>query len=309
VKELKDLISNNSMEKELKQIKRNLVNDERFLQYIRQHQLKLNAEIVDNSLMNLLTFNDYFFKCEGCPGLDHCRQEIRGHRPELVQENDRLHLVYKPCQYQREYERKQAISNNISAFYMPKSILNAGIETINIATEGNQSRNQAINKVFSFAASYNGKHYQKGAYLFGPFGVGKTYILAAMANELAKKNIKVAFVYLPDLIRELKSAIGKNNLEGLMDEIKQVQVLVLDDIGAEMGTAWVRDEILGPLLQYRLLEELPTFFTSNKSLDELITDYARTNDGTIDKMKANRLGDRIKALATELYIEGKNYRY
>jgi primosomal protein DnaI len=309
MKELKDLLSNNSMQKELKQIKRSLLTDERFLQYIRKEKLQLNEEIVENSLMNLLTFNDYFFKCEGCPGLEHCRQEIRGHRPELTQDKNRLHLVYKPCHYEREYERKQAISNNIRAFYMPKSILNAGIETINIAHEGNLSRNQAINKVFSFAATYNGKSYQKGVYLYGPFGVGKTYILAAMANELAKKNIKVAFVYLPDLIRELKSAIGKNNLEGLMDEIKQVQVLVLDDIGAEMGTAWVRDEILGPLLQYRLLEELPTFFTSNKSLDDLITDYSRTNDGTVDKMKANRLGDRVKALATELFIDGKNYRY
>lgn len=94
-----------------------------------------------------------------------------------------------------------------------------------------------------------------------------------------------------------------------MDEIKQIQVLILDDIGAEMVTTWVRDEIIGPLLQHRLADGKPTFFTSNRSIEELIESYSRTADGTVDKLKANRIGDRIKALATEIYVDGKNYRY
>ena len=48
-----------------------------------------------------------------------------------------------------------------------------------------------------------------------------------------------------------------------MDEIKLAEVLVLDDIGAEQSTPWVRDEILQVILQYRMQEDLPIFFTSN----------------------------------------------
>ena len=45
-----------------------------------------------------------------------------------------------------------------------------------------------------------------------------------------------------------------------------VPVLILDDIGSEMNTQWVRDEVLGPILQFRMLEELPTFFPLIKRL-------------------------------------------
>lgn len=305
MKDLKKLIEpNQEMQNQMMKIKRELVSERKLIQYMKEHDLPITEEMIDNSLMNLLTFNDQYFKCEGCKGLEWCQQDHIGYRPELVKNPDFIHLVYKSCQYQKEHEYKQAIASNIKAFYMPKNILNASFDQLDL-----NSRHQALSKVLNFASTYNSKTYQKGVYLYGPFGVGKTFILAAMANKLAKSGIKVAFVYLPDLIRELKSAIGSNKLESLMDHIKNVQVLVLDDIGAEMNSAWVRDEIVGPLLQYRLLEELPTFFTSNKSMEELIADYARTTDGTIDKSKASRIGDRIKSLASEVYVEGKNYRY
>ena len=53
------------------------------------------------------------------------------------------------------------------------------------------------------------------------------------------------------------------------DYIKKVPLLLIDDIGAEGLTAYNRDEVLCPLLQYRMDNYLPTFFTSNLSLKEL----------------------------------------
>lgn len=58
-----------------------------------------------------------------------------------------------------------------------------------------------------------------------------------------------------------KNAIGDGNVKTLVDEIKLSEVLILDDIGAEQSTAWVRDEILQVILQYRMQENLPTFFS------------------------------------------------
>ncbi len=53
----------------------------------------------------------------------------------------------------------------------------------------------------------------------------------------------------------VKNAIGDGNVKNLVDEIKQAEVLILDDIGAEQSTPWVRDEVLQVILQYRLKTE------------------------------------------------------
>ena len=41
--------------------------------------------------------------------------------------------------------------------------------------------------------------------------------------------------------------------------MREANILMLDDIGAEEVTPWVRDEVIGPLLHYRMVHELPTF--------------------------------------------------
>jgi len=48
--------------------------------------------------------------------------------------------------------------------------------------------------------------------------------------------------------------------------------LILDDIGAESISEWVRDEVLGAILQYRMSENLPTCYTSNFDY-ELLEQY------------------------------------
>ena len=53
------------------------------------------------------------------------------------------------------------------------------------------------------------------------------------------------------------------------------EVLILDDIGAEQSTPWVRDEILQVILQYRMQEDLPTFFTSNFDFEDLEKHFAK----------------------------------
>ncbi|NLG82508.1 MAG: primosomal protein DnaI [Bacilli bacterium] len=286
------------------EIKQNIINNKTLLKYCKENQIKLRDEVIDASLMNLVLFVDYHGKCEGCQGLHECKQINNGYRPILRDQQTHIHLLYTPCEYQLAFEAQNEIAQNIRSFYLPKKILNASFDTLDIA----EGRKEAIFKAATFAKTYQVGKFQKGLFLWGPFGVGKTYILAAMANALAKRHIKVALVYLPDMIRELRNALGHNNLEELLTEIKNVEVLILDDIGSEMHTQWVRDEIIGPLLQYRMLEEKPTFFTSNKTIDELIRDYAYTTDGVHDETKARRIGDRIKALAEEVKITGKNYR-
>ncbi|MDF2699887.1 MAG: primosomal protein DnaI [Haloplasmataceae bacterium] len=307
MKELSNLINKDlNISSKVDKIKQDILRDKNLLNDLNEYNIKLTEEKLNNSLINLITFSENNRKCLNCPGLEACTQENKGYRPILKDANNHVNLQYTACDHQKAFVAQQSLANNLRSFYMPKKILNASINDIDL---NDPSRVSIITKLLTFAKTYNGTTFQKGYYIYGNFGVGKTYLLAAMANELAKRNIKVAFVYLPDLIRELKSAIGTHNLESMMSEIKKIQVLILDDIGSEMSTQWVRDEIIGSILQYRMLDELPTFFSSNKSVDELIKFYSITNDNVKDEIKAERIGDRIKALTNEVKVMGKNYRY
>lgn len=306
MKEVGKLIQvDHDINRKVEVIKKNILNNKRLLSYCKECNIKLTEVKINNSLMNLLQFTENYEKCMSCGGLDTCKQVNQGFKPMLKDYNSFINIQYTSCDYQKAYEAQLEIANHLNSFYMPKKILNASLDNIDLDT----GKLEAVNRLATFAKSYTPSKFVKGVYLTGSFGVGKTYLLAAMANALAKRHILVALVYLPDMIRELKSAIGNHNLENLISKIKNVQVLILDDIGSEMNTQWVRDEILGPILQYRMLEELPTFFSSNKTIKELTTDYATTNDNVKSVSKAERIGDRIKALANEIPMKGKNYRY
>ena len=81
------------------------------------------------------------------------------------------------------------------------------------------------------------------------------------------KDLGIKFYY-PEFLRELKGRFGEDYNE-VFNKVRKAPLLLLDDIGAETVTNWNRDEILGSLLQYRMQEGLPTFFTSNNTIKEL----------------------------------------
>ena len=95
-----------------------------------------------------------------------------------------------------------------------------------------------------------------------------------------------------------------DDLEGTIAYLENVDLLLIDDIGAEKVSEWSRDEILGTILQTRMNNYKTTFFTSNYTIDELENHFAK--DG--DKVAAARIIERIKYLCEDIAIEGENRR-
>ena len=89
--------------------------------------------------------------------------------------------------------------------------------------------------------------------------------------------------------------------------MKTVELLLIDDIGAETMTEWSRDEVLGTILQYRMQEGLTTFFTSNLNINELEQHFSTSSKG-IEKVKAKRIIERIKFLTTQMTMISENRR-
>ena len=189
---------------------------------------------------------------------------------------------------------------------MPKDIKEASLKNI---YKDDKARLPIIKYFKEFMDHYHDDSKPKGIYLTGSFGSGKTYLIAALFNEMAKKGIKSILVYYPDFLRNLKASFSSENNEysEKFDHIKKIPLLLLDDIGAETVSNWSRDEILGSLLQYRMDNHLPTFFTSNLTLEELEKALSLTSTG-VDKVKARRIIERIKQLTVTLELVSKNRR-
>lgn len=218
-------------------------------------------------------------------------------------------MDYVRCEQKIREEERRDVANMIASMHMPKDVLQATIHDLSIDDE---SRVAIAQKAAQFVklTKETGQLPAKGFYLYGKFGVGKSFVLGALANELASIKIRSVVVFVPEFLREMKNAIGDNTLNEKIDYIKKAPVLMLDDLGAETMTAWTRDEILGgTIFHYRMAEQLPTFITSNFNYEELEHHLAQSQKGDIEVVKAGRIMERIKALTVPIEMRGgKNRR-
>ena len=243
-------------------------------------------------------------KCMKCKNLMECKNEVEGHIYYPSIENDDIVFSYVMCKHRKKLEDKNAYLKNIKLFEMPKEIVNASMKDIDTSDE---NRYETIIWLKNFIDNYKKGNAHKGLYLTGNFGCGKTYLICAMLNELAKKGNKIAIVYYPEFLRSLKEALYESDYSNKFNEIKKVEILLIDDIGAETTTAWGRDEVLGTILQYRMQEGLITFFTSNFNFNELEEHFSFSKNGT-EKVKARRIMERIKQLTECITMVSENRR-
>ncbi len=240
--------------------------------------------------------------CEGCPSLSACKNKVWGYRltPRLVK--NKVDFSYDACPYERTRAKETAYQTYLYLFEMPEEIKRASLKEVYL----DDKKRVPIMKFFQdFLKNYGPHSSQKGLYLYGSFGSGKTYLIAALFNELAKKKVESAIVYFPELLRKLKTSFLESN--ELFERVKKAPLLLLDDIGAENMTPWARDEILGSILQYRMQSHLPTFFTSNFNLEQLEKHLSMTTSG-VDQVKARRIIERIKQLSIEQDLISSNRR-
>lgn len=233
-----------------------------------------------------------------------------GYSPQLQLVAGQIDVTYVPTQQLVEKRQQQHLRQLVSSVNMPKFIRRASLEDYYLDGENaTDSRLTAFNAAQDFIDHYSPDKFQPGLYLTGSFGVGKTYLLGAIANELAKKNCATTMVHFPSFAVEMRNSIHDNNTGEKIAAIKKAPVLMLDDIGADAMSTWVRDDILGVILEYRMQEELPTFFSSNFSMDQLEKEHLAVNtQGVAEPVKAARIMERIRFLSREVPMIGNNLR-
>ena len=258
-------------------------------------KLKIDSENAKKNTMKLYDSLEELSNCKNCKSLYECKNKVSGHVffPEFKE--SKLIFLYVPCKYQKKaLELSKDTNQNI--------LDKARIKDI----KPTKNRIEVIKWIKKYYDEFNPYTTKKGLYLHGNFGTGKTFLIAALLNELkVKYNVNTEIVYVPELLRKLKENL---NLVGdRLYYLENIPVLLLDDIGAEKVTDWGRDEIIGTILQTRMNKGMPTFFTSNLTISELEHHLSLTKEKE-DVVKAKRIIERVKYLTDDIELLGNNYR-
>ena len=135
---------------------------------------------------------------------------------------------------------------------------------------------------------------QRCVMLWGGYGTGKTHLVMAVANELLERGVGVLAFTAPDLLDMLREGYEDGSYARLLGAAKSAEVLLLDDLGSERGTAWA-DEKLFQVVDARYREQRPLLISSN-------VDPERFENGRL----ADRLCDQRWCL--RVHLVGASFR-
>ena len=305
---MKRVVNAPSLAKKYDELRTEVIEDAAVQKFISEHADEVNTKVIDRSLGKLYEFTTASHACEKCPNLEGCINVMKGFEPKLVISQQLIDIDYVICPTKQMEDERRNISRMVNSMYMPREVMEARLSDVNFASEDSRVVVMRAAKDFLNQIESDGKVPERGFYLYGNFGIGKSFILGALANELATRRIQTVVVYVPEFLREMKQSIQNQTLDEKIDFVKRAAVLMLDDIGAETMFTWTRDEVLGTILQYRMAEKLPVFFTSNFDYKELEHHLTTSQRGEKEPVKAARIMERIRMVSQPFKLGGQNWR-
>jgi DNA replication protein DnaC len=189
--------------------------------------------------------------------------------PRLRSRLNDLDLVRKLAITAPDYRRSNAEVGQSSmsslALYHDKTF-----EGFEIRPELSREEQSNLKQALSLARDF-AKDPQDWLLFTGGYGVGKTHLAAAIANQQAMRGYPAMFVVVPDLLDHLRAAFSpdaRTSFDQRFEEVRTAPLLVLDDLGTESATPWAREKLY-QIINHRYVAKLPTVITTSVSPDDL----------------------------------------
>ncbi|MCX6130709.1 MAG: ATP-binding protein [Proteobacteria bacterium] len=177
-----------------------------------------------------------------------------------------------------------------------------------------------VNKLSHWIREFDSSN-PKGLLLGGPVGVGKTYLLAAIAKNFANKGISIRFIDFFQLLLELKAGYAQDKSDArLLNEMIDVDVLFVDELGKGRNSDWelsVLDQlVMGRYNRNRIIIASTNYDLKPTSKVNFSTNLDERKPGSfeLDRFESleARIGSRIysRLFETTDFIEltGEDFR-
>jgi DNA replication protein DnaC len=122
----------------------------------------------------------------------------------------------------------------------------------------------------------------QGLWLMGDVGTGKTTLAMLVSKAAIDAGRSVAIYSLPRLLAVLREAIdSEDGLLRIVDDLSRVDLLHLDDLGAERATDWVLEQLYA-IVNARYEDQRSVIITTNLERDELAD---QINERTVSRLE------------------------
>lgn len=218
-------------------------------------------------------------ECASCQGLP-CRKKTNP--GQIAIRHASGNVTYQSCdRYSVDQRRRRVLARRV------------GIPERYIDITRNDFREDALSRDVAMHVTHGG-----GVYLHGKPGTGKTLLSAVVAQEALQAGKRVLFRRVVDLIQEFLEIIrnkSDHSEAALLRELYTVDVLVLDDLGAEKASQYTCS-LLSKIIDARYNRSAVTLITSNLNLS---TQERRLNAADTDgHCQGTRITDRIRSMCT-----------
>ncbi len=167
----------------------------------------------------------------------------------------------------------------------------------------NESQTIALKSAMNFAMEYPAV--DRGLLLMGSVGVGKTHLAVSILKGLTERGFSCLFYEFGSLLKEIQDSYNPNTQAselGVLSPVLNVDVLVLDELGASKPTDWVRDT-MAHVINTRYNEKKFTVFTTNY-LDQ----RPDAREDTLEDRIGVRVRSRLYEMCKTVSMDGRDYR-
>jgi DNA replication protein DnaC len=110
----------------------------------------------------------------------------------------------------------------------------------------------------------------RGLWLMGDVGTGKTTLAMIVSKAALERGRSVAIYSLPRLLNLVRAAIEtEDGMVGFLERLAAVDLLHIDDLGAENTTEWVLEQLYS-IVNTRYEDERAMIVTTNLKYEELV---------------------------------------
>lgn len=148
-----------------------------------------------------------------------------------------------------------------------------------------QMPDAVVRPVRAFVRELDGRLEQgRGLWLFGDVGTGKTTLAMLVAKAALEQGRSVAIYSLPRLLNEVRRTYDEGSDSSyveLLDRLAEVDLLHVDDLGAEKSSPWVLEQLYA-IVNARYEAERSMVITTNLDRAALVE---QVNERTVSRLE------------------------